>query len=141
IDSAELRQVLRLACGELDLLAGCPPCQGFSTLRTLNGAVSNRDARNALIREMLRFTEEFLPKTVMMENVPGLFERKPLRDLCTGLEKLGYQVCCAIKNARSFGVPQRRRRLIVLAGKGFTIPFAAESTDELTVRDVLEIGR
>jgi DNA (cytosine-5)-methyltransferase 1 len=137
INPSELRQLLSLEQGELDLLAGCPPCQGFSTLRTLNGAVRNRDGRNGLVREMLRFARAFLPKAVMMENVPGLLGKKPLRDLSAGLAELGYTVSCAIKDARSFGVPQRRRRLILLAGRGFTISFAAESTDELTVRDVL----
>ena len=73
----KFRTELKLRKGELDLLAGCPPCQGFSTLRTQNGARKNRDRRNGLINTMLRFVDEFEPKAIMMENVPKL-ERHPL---------------------------------------------------------------
>src|SRR4029077_14814015 len=67
ISARALRQELQLRPGELDLLAGCPPCQGFSTLRTRNGANKNRDYRNNLVREMVRFVRVFRPKAVMME--------------------------------------------------------------------------
>lgn len=137
VDSADLRQRLELKNGELDLLAGCPPCQGYSALRTRNGGKQNRDGRNALVREMLRFTVEFLPKAIMMENVPGLDGKVALRDLCRGLEDLGYEVGVEVKNAQFFGVPQRRRRLILLAGRGFHIPFAEESKEKVTVRHTI----
>src|SRR5947209_7961842 len=76
-----LRLELKLRRGELDLLAGCPPCQGFSTLRTRNGANRNRDTRNDLVNEMLRFARAFRPKAIMMENVPRLVGHKPFNDL------------------------------------------------------------
>lgn len=63
---------LDLKPGELDLLAGCPPCQGFSAMRRLNGARQIRDKQNDLVFEFLRLVEGLQPKTVMMENVPGL---------------------------------------------------------------------
>ena len=56
VQAKPLRESLNLKKGELDLLAGCPPCQGFSALRTRNGAKQKRDQRNGLITEMLRFT-------------------------------------------------------------------------------------
>src|SRR5690625_273078 len=65
---------LGLKKGELDLLAGCPPCQGFSTHRTRNKGVSVEDERNDLVFEFVRFVEGMLPKTIMMENVPGLYK-------------------------------------------------------------------
>lgn len=132
--AAGLRRKLKLRQGELDLLAGCPPCQGYSSLRTRNGYRQNRDVRNGLVREMLRFTKEFLPMAVMMENVPGLLGKKALSDLTDGLVTLGYNVTTKIQNARFFGVPQRRRRLMLLAGLGFPIALATESKEQLTVR-------
>lgn len=137
IDPGALRGELDLVRGELDLLAGCPPCQGFSALRTKNGGRQNRDFRNRLVGEMLQYAREFLPKAVMMENVPGLEGKKALRDFCQGLEELGYHLKIAVKNARDYGVPQRRRRLILLAGRGFEVPFAVESEHQTTVRQAI----
>jgi DNA (cytosine-5)-methyltransferase 1 len=126
VSARGFRQQLKIRPGELDLLAGCPPCQGFSTLRTRNGANRNRDNRNNLVYQMLRFAKAFRPKAIMMENVPGLVRHKPFADLCDGLRGLGYQLTFGIKDAANYGVPQRRRRLILLAGRGFEIPFATE---------------
>src|SRR5262249_13029792 len=53
IPAERLKRELGLSAGDLDLLAGCPPCQGFSALRTRNGSKRNRDARNNLVGEML----------------------------------------------------------------------------------------
>ena len=80
VDEKDIRQIeckklmgaLGLNKGDLDLLAGCPPCQGFSSIRTNNGRYSIPDDRNDLINDYLRFVEAFCPKTVMLENVPGL---------------------------------------------------------------------
>lgn len=135
----ELRGRLGLIRGELDLLAGCPPCQGFSTLRTRNGANRNRDARNNLINEMLRFANAFLPKAIMLENVPKLAKHRLFRDFCSALKKLGYQCVFEVKDAAKYGVPQRRRRLILLASRGFDIKFAKAAAKIRTVRGT--IGR
>ena len=62
--------------GGLDLLAACPPCQGFSTMRTLNGALVVDDPRNELLLEILRFVDVLRPRAVMIENVPGLAHDK-----------------------------------------------------------------
>ena len=139
LSAAGLRRQLGLRPGQLDLLAGCPPCQGFSILRTRNGANRNRDARNALIHEMLRFVRAFRPKAVMMENVPRLAQHRLFVDFCKGLRQLGYRLAFDIKDASLFGVPQRRRRLILLAGRGFDIQFAPEARRAPTVRRA--IGR
>jgi DNA (cytosine-5)-methyltransferase 1 len=128
---------LNLRPGELDLLAGCPPCQGFSSLRTRNGATRNRDARNDLVGEMLRFAKAFKPKAVMMENVPGLRSRKAFRDLCLGLGALGYNVVHGVKDVSEYGVPQRRKRLILLAARGFEISFPRSARVPKTVRDAI----
>jgi DNA (cytosine-5)-methyltransferase 1 len=137
VSARGFRRQLRILRGELDLLAGCPPCQGFSTLRTRNGANKNRDNRNSLVYQMLRFAKAFRPKAVMMENVPGLIRHKSFADLCDGLRGLGYQLNFGIKDAANYGVPQRRRRLILLAGRGFEIPFAPEVGRLRTVRGAI----
>jgi len=137
LSAAGLRRELGLRPGQLDLLAGCPPCQGFSTLRTRNGANRNRDFRNGLIQEMLRFARAFRPKTIMMENVPKLVEHKPFGEFCAGLRKLGYRIAFEIKDASRYGVPQRRRRLILLASRGFDIQFAVEARHTRTVRGAI----
>ena len=106
---------------EIDLVAGCPPCQGFTTLTT---KYHRKDPRNDLVLEMARLIEETMPKMVMMENVPGLANRgKPLLDeFVKRLESLGYLVNKGILQMADYGVPQMRRRLVLLAGKGFEIP-------------------
>lgn len=132
-----LRRKLKLKPGQLDLLAGCPPCQGFSSLRTRNGANRNRDKRNDLVGEMLRFAKTFRPKAIMMENVPKLVRYGAFKGLCEGLRKLGYKVNVKVKDAARYGVPQRRKRLILLAGKGVEIEFAAEARKVKTVRQAI----
>jgi DNA (cytosine-5)-methyltransferase 1 len=123
--------------GDLDLLAGCPPCQGFSTLRTLNGAVGVEDPRNDLLLEFQRFVEDLRPKAVMMENVPGLERDRRFKEFCKWMEWRGYIGEYRVLNAADYGVPQRRRRLIYLAGLGQPIPFAPSSSIRRTVRDAI----
>jgi DNA (cytosine-5)-methyltransferase 1 len=137
LSASKVMQKLELRREQLDLLAGCPPCQGFSALRTRNGAKQNRDKRNNLVREMFRFVRMLRPKAIMMENVPGLAAHKQFRDFYKGLRKLGYEVTWDVKDAARYGVPQRRKRLILLAGRGFKIPFAVESDNLRTVRDAI----
>lgn len=134
ISPKRLRLELGLRLGELDLLAGCPPCQGFSSLRTRNGASRNRDSRNYLVRDMLRFVEAFRPKAVMLENVPHLIRHEVFFDFCARLEQLGYLINFDVKDAAKYGVPQRRKRLVLLAGRNFRIEFAKESKRRKTVR-------
>lgn len=134
VDAAEWMTELGLRPGQLDLLAGCPPCQGFSRLRTKNGARSNRDSRNRLLLEMVRLVEAFRPKTVMMENVPGLERRTIFKEFLRELRRHGYSPQWEIHDVRKYGVPQRRRRLVLVAGRGFEVPFGAESKTERTVR-------
>ncbi|MFP3648629.1 DNA cytosine methyltransferase, partial [Paraburkholderia sp. SIMBA_054] len=69
VDPAEIRTRLGLAKGELDVLVGGPPCQGFS-INAPERFMS--DPRNKLFRHYERFLEEFEPKAFVFENVPGL---------------------------------------------------------------------
>lgn len=134
LDPTELFKKLHLKKGELDLLAGCPPCQGFSTMRTLNGAVIVEDPRNDLLLEFQRFVEALLPRAVMLENVPGLADDERFTVFLKRMKTLGYIGEPTILNAADYGVPQRRRRLIYLGGLGVHIPFAVPVTKRQTVR-------
>jgi DNA (cytosine-5)-methyltransferase 1 len=137
LDPAKLLSELGLKAGELDLLAGCPPCQGFSTMRTLNGAVSVKDPRNDLLLEFQRFVEVILPRTVMLENVPGLVDDERFAVFCRKMKKLDYAGEHRILNAADYGVPQRRRRMIYLAGLKTHLPFAEKNDRRLTVADAI----
>ncbi len=116
VDPIKFMKQLGLNEGELDLLAGCPPCQGYSTIGTRNRGQRN-DPRNELVYEVLRFALAFKPKTIMMENVPALANDERLEKLSHQLKKAGYQMDVKVLNMTHFGVPQMRRRMILLASR------------------------
>lgn len=111
--------------GELDLLAGGPPCQGFSKnvprkYRFLE------DSRNLLIKTFLDYCEALEPRMILMENVAEMkngFEQTYTEEIVTRLEEVGYTVSHAVLNAADYGVPQRRRRAFFLANR-FGIKFS-----------------
>lgn len=137
ISTSSFMNLLRLAPGELDLLAGCPPCQGFSSMRTHNGSVRVRDVRNDLLFEFLRFVRLLMPKAVMMENVPGLDADPCIDVFCAELDNLGYKWKRDVLNTQYYGVPQRRRRLLLLAGRFGNVPFAIQEDRRYTVRETI----
>lgn len=115
------REILKIAdVKKIDLIAGCPPCQGFSKLTVRN---EKSDPRNQLVIEMSRMVEELKPKICMMENVPGLDGRGSplLRMFENKLESLGYVITKKVLQLADYGVPQSRRRLVLLAGRGFKV--------------------
>jgi DNA (cytosine-5)-methyltransferase 1 len=137
VDGRKLMTALGIRSGELDLLVGCPPCQGFSTLRTRNGASWNKDPRNNLVDEMLRLIRELRPRAVMMENVPKLGEKQVFKDFVKALRLLRYAVAKEVVDVQDFGVPQRRRRLVLIAGKRLALPFPPRARKRRTVRDTI----
>ncbi|MXY90764.1 MAG: DNA cytosine methyltransferase [Gammaproteobacteria bacterium] len=109
-----LQEITGLEPEELDVLAGGPPCQGFSIQRTVG---EDFDERNLLVDDYGDLIKEVRPRLFLMENVTGLggkrgslllkaFERK------VGLE--GYVVHKRILDAQDYGVPQRRKRLLMV---------------------------
>ena len=137
ITGTAMMDALGLERGELDLLAACPPCQGFSRMRTKNGNRWNRDARNDLVFDVLRMVRSMRPKNVMLENVPGLIENNRFDVFRNALESLGYIVKWQVLNVANFGVPQNRRRLILIASKTFEPQFAPPAKTKPTVRDAI----
>ncbi|MCA3033906.1 MAG: DNA cytosine methyltransferase, partial [Rhodocyclaceae bacterium] len=137
VPAAALMKRLGLKKGELDLLAGCPPCQGFSTLRTRKQSNSVPDQRNDLVFEMLRFVRAMRPRAVMMENVPTLAADPRMKSLLTSLAKLGYAVnesSVRIEDAADYGVPQRRKRMIMIVSRVGRLA-QARKVPHATVRD------
>lgn len=118
LDPKKIRKQLGLSVGELDLIAGGPPCQGFS----INAPVrSILDARNHLFLDYLRFVDEFKPKNVLIENVPGIVSFSSgdtVRAIIKALDELGYSAHVSILCAAHYGVPQGRWRTIIIGRKG-----------------------
>ncbi len=108
----------------IHLIAGGPPCQGFSTV----GKKQEDDPRNDLFMEFIKTIEIFRPDFVLFENVSGfkrMYEGRIFDKLRTELDSLGYDHKYAILNAVNFGLPQQRQRTIVVAyakGLEFEMP-------------------
>ncbi|MEO1076416.1 MAG: DNA cytosine methyltransferase, partial [Bacteroidota bacterium] len=108
----------------LSLLNACPPCQGYSS----RGRRREEDPRNDLVLEVPKWVDIFRPATVVVENVPGLLDDSRIVQLKDNLGQLDYGLREYIADATNFGVPQRRKRLILLAVRGST---AKELPDSL----------
>lgn len=136
----ELLKHAKIGKGELDLLAGGPPCQGFSVQRTIGG---DRDARNLLVDDYGDLIAEVEPRFFLMENVPGIGGKRGreivdrFKDRMT---EVGYYCHEKILDAQDYGVPQRRRRFLVvgekITGKGplFEWPRLVRGREANTVR-------
>ncbi|WP_406484503.1 DNA cytosine methyltransferase [Streptomyces microflavus] len=110
LSAEQIADTVRLKRGDLDLLKACPPCQGFSTLA--KGTVDQ--VRNDLVLDVARFVDAFLPKILLLENVPGLRRDRRLTQLIGELENLGYSFMSSLLDSSRFGVPQRRKRFILM---------------------------
>lgn len=100
--------------GTLRLLAGCAPCQPFSSYA--NTATVDK-AKWRLLREFARLVDESRPDLVTMENVPRLQQEQPFKDFLRALKKGEYQVAYAVLNAADYGAPQQRKRLVLVASR------------------------
>ena len=107
-------------------------------MTTLNGSRSSNDPRNDLIFQFLRFVRGLRPKAVMMENVPELSRDKRIEDVVTELESMGYICNRSVLDAADYGVPQRRRRFILVAGRGKKIPFGQPARRKRTVKEAFQ---
>lgn len=141
IDFNEILESLKLKVGDLDLLAGGPPCQGFSIQR--NG--EDIDERNNLVNKYFSLIQQIKPKFFLMENVLGIKGKRGAQILernIKEIEKHGYFVHQKILDAQNFDVPQRRKRVIIIGErKDHETPlylFPKESNIIHTVRDTID---
>ena len=137
VRGADLLRTAGLAPGELDLLAGCPPCQGFSALRTKWRQSAVEDDRNDLILEFLRLVRESRPRLVLMENVPGLARDALFSRFVEGLRELEYGVDSDVLDSADYGEPQRRRRLVLVAAQGTQPQIVQGASESRSVRDAI----
>lgn len=118
----------------VDVIVGGPPCQGFS----ISGKRDPNDPRNKLYTSFLRAVEFFKPRAFIMENVPNLasMSQGKIKDtIVREFEALGYKVSYKKLLASDYGVPQNRRRFIMvglLNGSEFDFPIASHIDDKVT---------
>lgn len=135
---------LNIKRDELFLIAGGPPCQGFSIQRV----GSDKDKRNNLVSAYVEFVLKLRPKYFLMENVPGIMGKRGkeiLKECTDQLEQGGYRIHSSVLDAQDFGVPQRRKRLFVVGERNdgkpatfaFPSPTTADAKKRVTVRDII----
>ena len=114
VTGKEIRALLRGA--DVKILVGCAPCQPFSShQKDKQNRSKHKDWK--LLYQFGRLVEETRPHIVSMENVPELEKEKVFKDFVSTLEGLNYIVNYQVVNVANYGVPQRRKRLILLASR------------------------
>lgn len=120
VTGAELRRVAGLSRGELTVLLGCPPCQSYTVLRRGSAEIEADRKRYGLVSEFARFCRALRPRHVVLENVPGMVDgrgKPEFEALCEALRALHYRLVWTVVEAADFGVPQWRRRLLLIGSR------------------------
>lgn len=135
IDGKEIKRLLRGY--DVKILAGCAPCQPFSRhQKDKKDRSKHKDWK--LLYQFARLVEEAQPHIVSMENVPELEKEKVFSDFVDILKKQKYNVTYKVVNAADYGVPQRRKRLLLLASKKKNIAFIEPTHNQpVTVREAI----
>lgn len=123
---------------DIDIVIGGPPCQGFSSA----GKGDPTDARNFLWQEYFRVVDAVRPRAIVLENVSALTHKRNgdhLSGIMRSLEERGYHFTMGVLNAADYGVPQARRRLIVigLLDGSPTLPEPTTANNRPTVKDAI----
>ncbi len=138
VEEVEGEDILKtFANDDITLLAGCAPCQTFSTY---NQKANSSDKRWWLLGHFSRLIKESQPTLVTMENVPGLIDQDVFKNFVEELEKQNYHVSYQVVNCAEYGLPQHRNRLVLLASKLDAIkliPPQVYGAKKQTVRDVI----
>ncbi len=125
---------------DFTLLAGCAPCQPFSTYSRTTNTAGQNDNRWGLLNSFGRLVTEIQPDFVTMENVPGLVGQPVFDTFLQQLDYAGYQYDYQVVFCPDYGMAQTRKRLVLLASKGEEIhlPKPSHAPEQyLTVADVI----
>lgn len=132
IEAITSEEVLGLCGGKVDIVAGGPPCQGFS----LSGFRDERDKRNRLYKSFVRIVRDVKPRAFLLENVPGLvslFEGRAKKAIEEEFSALGFKVAHKILRSSDYGVPQHRRRVVFVGLRDRYFEFPEEEYFEYPV--------
>jgi DNA (cytosine-5)-methyltransferase 1 len=121
--------------GAVRLLAGCAPCQPFSSLR--HGEDTTGDHKWGLLEHFARIVAEVRPELVTMENVPGVQRHEPYKKFTDTLNGLGYSVDAKVVQCADLGLPQLRRRLVLVASRIGPIKMPKASGTRVSVSEAL----
>ena len=123
---------------KIDAVVGGPPCQGFSTV----GLGNPNDTRNSLFKEFIRVVKVTNPTYVVIENVTGLLAKKnekTIQEIFKIFHKMGYTLDVQVLSSENYGVPERRRRTIILGSRiNKTITFPKTQSKIMTVGEALK---
>lgn len=118
IQSVDAEELNSLYPGDATkILVGCAPCQPFSRYSSKYRKNGERDEKWGLLYDFMRLIEGILPDVIAMENVPNLAHEKVFNDFVKSLEDNGYKTYYKIVNCPDYGVPQYRKRLVLLASR------------------------
>ena len=110
---------IRDVVGDVDVVVGGPPCQGFSSIRPFR-TLTESDRRNNLVEHYILMLAELRPQWFVFENVVGLVTHEggaKLHAILEALTEMGYAASWRIVNAASFGVPQNRERVVIVGNR------------------------
>ena len=122
--------------GRIDFVAGGPPCQPFS----IGGLRKTSNDSRDMLPEYLRCLSQIKPAAFLMENVPGLAQKRarPYFDsVLARMSGMGYKLNWAVLNSADYGVPQKRRRLFILGSRAIRLRFPAPTHGPGTANDHL----
>ncbi len=128
---------------DVKILIGCAPCQPFSSLNLKRGVYKNHDSRWSALEKFIDLIDSVQPDIVSMENVKDLFDEKKFPifgKFVEALKRNKYEVSYRVVDASYYGVPQKRKRLVLLAskfGKIELIPETHNKENLVTVRQVI----
>jgi DNA (cytosine-5)-methyltransferase 1 len=124
----ELQPLIDLCKGHPLLFSGCAPCQPFTKQKTTK---PKEDIRRTLLIWFLRFIEYYRPEFIFVENVPGIQKindkEGPFKEFIISISAMGYQYKSDIVTSQSYGVPQMRRRFVLIASRLGPIDFPCKT--------------